>query len=344
MRKQFERPVAFIRLKNGQGAPQMEYSDFLMHYGIKGQKWGVRRFQNEDGTLTIAGKERYRAVSDKDQHKTTIAERIKEKREAPAREADRTIDLQTKQDLRKMVDRDKTKKGSTKEAQAKVAVDVLATLVNPLNVANLITDGAMAASAKVKTDHYLKKRERESIKDPKTGLYLKKDGQYSEKADLAAVNPGFANFNSNTKNNCMLCTTTYDMRKRGYDVTAQHDSEGYNFRDLKRWYPKAKFEKSSRVNADGNVIKRKEYVNNTVSKMLSQGNGARGNLMVWFVGGGGHSMFYEIQNGSLIIKDGQANKVYKNPTQILGITDACSFARLDNVQPNLKAIIKECVM
>ena len=30
-----------------------------MHYGIKGQKWGVRRFQNEDGSLTAEGKARY---------------------------------------------------------------------------------------------------------------------------------------------------------------------------------------------------------------------------------------------------------------------------------------------
>ena len=34
-------------------------STYLIHYGILGQKWGVRRFQNEDGTLTAAGKERY---------------------------------------------------------------------------------------------------------------------------------------------------------------------------------------------------------------------------------------------------------------------------------------------
>ena len=31
----------------------------LQHHGIKGQKWGRRRFQNEDGSLTPAGKERY---------------------------------------------------------------------------------------------------------------------------------------------------------------------------------------------------------------------------------------------------------------------------------------------
>lgn len=32
----------------------------LYHHGIKGQKWGVRRFQNEDGSLTEDGKIRYR--------------------------------------------------------------------------------------------------------------------------------------------------------------------------------------------------------------------------------------------------------------------------------------------
>ena len=34
------------------------YHDDLAHFGIKGQKWGVRRFQNDDGTRTPAGKKR----------------------------------------------------------------------------------------------------------------------------------------------------------------------------------------------------------------------------------------------------------------------------------------------
>ncbi len=35
----------------------------LKHYGILGMKWGVRRYQNKDGSLTAAGRKRYQATT-----------------------------------------------------------------------------------------------------------------------------------------------------------------------------------------------------------------------------------------------------------------------------------------
>lgn len=49
----------------------MQYSDYLYHHGIKGQKWGIRRFQNSDGTYTEAGKKRYH-LSDKQKNAIKI--------------------------------------------------------------------------------------------------------------------------------------------------------------------------------------------------------------------------------------------------------------------------------
>lgn len=51
----------------------------LYHHGIKGMRWGVRRFQKKDGTLTSAGKKRYDDAGDKSKHRLKLEEKYRKK-------------------------------------------------------------------------------------------------------------------------------------------------------------------------------------------------------------------------------------------------------------------------
>lgn len=58
-----------------------EYPDYLMHYGVPGMKWGVRRYQNKDGSYTQNGRRRYFNGSNKvrTSHKDKLIAKYKEK-------------------------------------------------------------------------------------------------------------------------------------------------------------------------------------------------------------------------------------------------------------------------
>ena len=50
-------------------------SDYISHFGVKGMKWGVRRYQNRDGSLTPEGRKRYGRSED--------SEKVRELRKKP---------------------------------------------------------------------------------------------------------------------------------------------------------------------------------------------------------------------------------------------------------------------
>ena len=66
--------------------------EYLEHHGILGQKWGVRRYQNADGSLTDAGKKRY----EKEQRKAIAKER---------KEASKNRSMLSDEELNKRVNR-----------------------------------------------------------------------------------------------------------------------------------------------------------------------------------------------------------------------------------------------
>ena len=66
----------------------------LYHHGIKGQRWGVRRFQNPDGTLTEAGKKRYGTVENFEARKTLKKAKKEEVRKQEIVSSGKAADIQ----------------------------------------------------------------------------------------------------------------------------------------------------------------------------------------------------------------------------------------------------------
>lgn len=81
----------------------MEYNE-LRHWGIKGMKWGVRRFQNKDGSLTKAGKQRY-GDGDEESKESVEERRNKALKSTNAEEIYKNRDVLTTAELNERINR-----------------------------------------------------------------------------------------------------------------------------------------------------------------------------------------------------------------------------------------------
>ena len=282
--------------------------DALKHYGITGQKWGVRHWQYSDGRFTPEGKERYFGKKESNEKMGDIA----------------------------------------------TALAVWA----GITAATAVTARGVDAVHNVKVNKRIKEYEdhlqTEEV-DKKTGLRLKSNPDSDIKEDMKTINMehGYNMFSDvgvvaglissgkyNEKRdgytqNCMLCTTALDLKRKGYDVRAGKSNDGYDADDIKKWYKNAE-------------VKNGSY-KEIAKEIKSLPEGAYGNLMVCWTSGGGHSMFFRVENGKIAVYDAQVNMKIKNiDNHFINTTGAYFdsrpgktwYVRTDNLEPNIDYLKK----
>ena len=96
--------------------------DCLEHHGILGQKWGIRRYQNEDGSLTEAGKRRYsREVAKEQRVARSIEKSERRMRIKEAKAAAKASEMESK--ARILEAKARSKKADAKDASDKANTD-----------------------------------------------------------------------------------------------------------------------------------------------------------------------------------------------------------------------------
>lgn len=100
----------------------------LSHHGILGMKWGVRRFQRKDGSLTDAGKKRRQSDSEETKEETVEERRARVLKSSNASEIYRNKDVLTTSEIKERIDRI-----NTENTLAKMAKDTETTGMNHIN-------------------------------------------------------------------------------------------------------------------------------------------------------------------------------------------------------------------
>lgn len=205
-------------------------------------------------------------------------------------------------------------------------------MLDPLTAAYLTELGLVAAyviSVKAIIEAKYKKDVKKNTSSNTSDIQKKIKGKHTPEQDLKAVNPDFADpTDMSARVNCTMCSTAYELRRRGYDVTAQKTTMGRKPKDAAAWFgikekdiPKFKT--------------RDEFA----AALAQEPDGARGlTFSAYGNFGAHHCMIWEKKNGVVTISDGQSNAPPKSIKES-GISSTSGslpyrYIRTDNAEIN----------
>lgn len=226
------------------------------------------------------------------------------------------------------VDRSLKRVGSQKTAGlSDETVTSLATLA-----AYVAIIGGMRAVHEIKYSSDIKS----NTKKNSSNIQKKITVTHSEADDLKAVNPDFADpTDIGARVNCTMCSTAYELRRRGYDVVAQKTTMGRKPKDAAAWF-----------GVDKKDIKKYRSRDEFERALNDEPDGSRGlTFTPYGMFNSHHCMIWEKKDGKILISDGQDNTPPKSIKQS-GISANGNipyrYFRTDNAEINWN-LIKDAV-
>lgn len=309
--------------------PFNDYRNYLKHYGVVGMHWGVRRYQNSDGSYTAAGKVRY--SKDPYSYKET-------KNTSPEVALALALTVSPYVLLAAVAGAEKADEMWNKHLTNKKIKKVLKERIGEIDE---------KTGLRKRTDN---KPIEEDLKNVNPTLN-KKDPRTFNNCVLCSMavetrRRGFdvmAKLSDTGFNGPVEAAKAFPKAKwKQIDpdkIFNKRESPNDNISWTKETHDKVM---SRMLNARAGL--NSDYAKSVVKNLEKEKN-SRGSLFISWGYGGGHAISYEVKNGHLRLIDGQINKIFEDEQAIgvLSRTWYASSTRLDNAMMNSSAI-KDYVM